>query len=246
MKDFNTWLHLKENAESGTKELYHATLSGPNNEILNSFIHNGIDPQKSKGYFQGSGFFLFQDKNVAINHAKDIDEVQNKKDPFFKKEVEVKGKPIIIVVDEPITPECFDIDYEVYSQAFSRFMYDNFDYFQKHAHDLNMLIHSKKDQFKRVFAAFDPQGVPPNIFQGSVKFYAQGEIKDQDTVSPEEGGEYSKFAEKLAQLDPNMFNKFEEEYLRLSPAIKYNCKKKIWPARIEDANGKVLWQRMAS
>jgi len=242
MKNFRTWLNINENAEGGTKELYHATLSGPNNEILNSFIHNGIDPQKSKGYFQGGGFFVFQDKNIAINHAKDVDETQDKKDPFFKKEVEVKGKPIIIVVDEPITPECFDIDYEAFSQAFSRFMYDNFNFFQKHANDLNMFIHSKYDDTKRVFAAFNSQKIPDSVLRG-VRFTPRGEIKDQQTVSPEEGGEYSKFAEKLAKLDPNMFNKFEEEYLHLSPAIKYNCKKKIWPARIEDINGKILWQR---
>ena len=109
MKNFKLW--LMENTGSGTKELYHATLSGPNNEILNSFIQKGIDPTIAKGFFQGGGFFVFQNKDLAIHHAKDIEETQDKKDPFFKKEVQVKGKPIIIVVDEPITPECFDIDY---------------------------------------------------------------------------------------------------------------------------------------
>ena len=231
-----------ENTGSGTKELYHATLSGPNNEILNSFIQKGIDPTIAKGFFQGGGFFVFQNKDLAIHHAKDIEETQDKKDPFFKKEVQVKGKPIIIVVDEPITPECFDIDYEIFSQAFSRFMYDNFDFFQKHANDLNMFIHSKYDDTKRVFAAFNSQKIPDSVLRG-VRFTARGEIKDQQTVSPEEGGEYSKFAEKLAKLDPDMFNKFESEYLHLSPAIKYNCKKKIWPVRIEDIDGKILWSR---
>ena len=240
MKNFKLW--LMENTGSGTKELYHATLSGPNNEILNSFIQKGIDPTIAKGFFQGGGFFVFQNKDLAIHHAKDIEETQDKKDPFFKKEVQVKGKPIIIVVDEPITPECFDIDYEIFSQAFSRFMYDNFDFFQKHANDLNMFIHSKYDDTKRVFAAFNSQKIPDSVLRG-VRFTARGEIKDQQTVSPEEGGEYSKFAEKLAKLDPDMFNKFESEYLHLSPAIKYNCKKKIWPVRIEDIDGKILWSR---
>lgn len=239
---FKLW--LMENTESGTKELYHATLSGPNNEILNSFIHNGIDAEKAKGYFQGAGFYLFQDKRHALSQAKDIADGQNK--AGFMKEVPVQGSPIIIVSDEPITPECFDIDYEVFGHAFARFFHDYEDYFRKNAANLNLWLGNKSTEFKRIHAAFHPEEVPASPLKGTVNFpkmqYDADSILDM-AFNPEKGGEVSKFAEKLANFDPEMFNKFESEYLHLSPAIKYNCKKKIWPLRIEDINGKILWHR---
>lgn len=238
---FKLW--LMENAGSGTKELYHATLSGPNNEILNSFIQGGIDPQKSKGYFQGVGFYLFQNKKNAISQAKNIADSQNSVD--FKKEVPVQGSPIIIVSDEPITPECFDIDYEVFGHAFARFFHDHEDYFRKNAATLNLWMGKKNSQFKRMQAAFNADQVPESpLSKGSVRFSSlHSDDMEMMAYNPEQGGQVSKFAEKLAKFDPEMFNKFESEYLYLSPAIKYNCKKKIWPLRIEDINGKVLWNR---
>ena len=232
-----------ENTGTGTKELYHATLSGPNNEVLNSFIHNGIDTERAKGYFQGAGFYLFQNKELAMHHAKNLEDVQGKDDFFLKKQEKVQGTPIIIVVDEPITPECYDIDYEVFGQAFTKFMYDNQDFFDKHAKDLNLFIFKKDATRGRTSAAFHPEKVPENFLKGTYRFAGLANLEAPNTVSPEEGGEVSKFARKLADLSPEMFNKFESEYLHLSPAIKYNCKKKIWPARIEDINGKVLWKR---
>jgi hypothetical protein len=242
MKNFRTWLNINENAEGGTKELYHATLSGPNNEILNSFIQKGIDPTIAKGFSQGAGFYMFTNKNNALNHMKSLESNQNTSG--FKKEMPVQGKPILVVSDEPITPECFDIDYEVFGHAFAKFFKDNEDYFRKNAQKLNLRILGKPTAQKRLGAIFHPEIENPGFVPGHVVFPAF-DMDDVDamTFDPEKGGTVSKFAEKLAKLDPNMFGKFEEEYLRLSPAIKYNCKKKIWPARIEDINGKILWQR---
>jgi hypothetical protein len=114
--NFRKW--LIENTDTRIKELYHATLSGPNNEIFNSFTHDGIDPERSKGNYQGSGFYLYQDKQQALNHARDLNDIQDRDNLIFRKEGKVKGTPIIIVVDEPITPECFDIDYETFAHSF--------------------------------------------------------------------------------------------------------------------------------
>ncbi len=243
MKNFKTWLKIAENTGSGIKELYHATLSGQNNEILNSFIQKGIDPSLAKGYFQGAGFYLFTNKNLALNHAKRLQDGQNTSG--FVKEVPVQGTPVIIVSDEPITPECFDIDYEVYGHAFARFFHDNEEYFRKNAQALHLALGFKNKSQKRISASFDSQQAPISPVKGGVVFPGMAIDSEVDmmTFLPETGGEVSKFAEKLAKFDPEMFNKFESEYLHLSPAIKYNCKKKIWPSRIEDLNGKILWQR---
>lgn len=74
---FKLWL---EQNGGGRKELYHATLSGPNNEIVNSFIRNGINPSMAKGFKQGAGFYMFTNREVAVNHAKTLGENQGKGD----------------------------------------------------------------------------------------------------------------------------------------------------------------------
>ena len=239
--NFRKW--LSENSQEGTRELYHATLSGPGNEILNGFIQNGIDPERAKGHHQGSGFFLYRDKQQALGHARNLDDTQDKRDPFFIKQEIIKGNPIIVVVDEPVTPECFDIDYEVFAQAFARFMYDNHDFFEKNAHALNLFIFSKDDQRRGINASFDSERVPPNLLDSKVIFKSRSNLDNPYPLSPEMGGQASQFAKRLANLSPEMFNKFESEYLPMSPAVKYNCKKRIWPLRIEDIDGNTLWHR---
>lgn len=248
---FKLWL---EQNGSDKKELYHATLSGPNNEIVNSFIKNGINPSMAKGFKQGAGFYMFTNKEIAINHAKTLGENQGKGDSQdsqefrlggFVKEMPVQGNPIIVVSDEPITPECFDIDYEIYGHAFARFFHDNEEYFRKNADKLNLHLQKKSTKEKRLSGSFDPDKLPSAPYGGSVVFpgFANEDDLAYMTFSPDEGGAVSKFAEKLAQFDPHMFNKFESEYLHLAPAIKFNCKKTIWPSRIESIDGSVIWKR---
>ena len=240
--NFREW--LLENTETGIRLLYHATLSGANNEIFDSFVRDGIDPERAKGYQQGSGFYLFYDKNRAINHAKSIYDIQDDTSSgIFVKQERVKGSPIIIVVDEPVTPECFDIDYESFAQSFGKFIYDNYDFFERNKSHLNLVIFDKRDDLGRVNAGIHPDKQPTSVYDSQYKFNALSNLKDPYFASPEQGGDVSKFARKLAEFSPEMFNKFESEYLHLSPAIKYNCKKRIWPVRIEDIDGKVLWHR---
>jgi hypothetical protein len=56
--------YLTEEQEGEGMLLYHATCSPPE-----SFV-NGIDATRAKGYGQGEGFYFFQDKRLALNHAK--------------------------------------------------------------------------------------------------------------------------------------------------------------------------------
>jgi hypothetical protein len=122
-------------------------------------------------------------------------------------------------------------------------MYDNYDFFERNAKALHLMIYAKDDGKGRVTASFHPDGAPEDLLSGSFQFLSKASLENPIAVSAERGGEVSKFARMLANFSPEMFNKFESEYLHLSPAIKYNCKKKIWPLRIEDINGKVLWHR---
>ena len=53
----------------------------------------------------------------------------------------------------------------------------------------------------------------------------------------------SKIAGKLNELNPEMFKRFEEQFLSKANAIKYNGTETIIPLRIEDIEGNVVWSR---
>jgi hypothetical protein len=56
------------------------------------------------------------------------------------------------------------------------------------------------------------------------------------------GASNARFALFLQQYAPELFNKFEQEYLPKASVLKYNGKEKIFPVRIEDLQGNILWQ----
>jgi hypothetical protein len=76
-------------------------------------------------------------------------------------------------------------------------------------------------------------GIAPNIPLPIEKSY----------YNPTQGEILSIIAKKLNQLNPEMFKKFEEQFLSKANAIKYNGKEKIIPLRIEDIEGNVIWSR---
>jgi len=57
------------------------------------------------------------------------------------------------------------------------------------------------------------------------------------------GENLSAIAKRLAQLDPNLFKEFEQQFLSQASAVKYNGEKTIYPLRIEDLEGNVVWKR---
>ena len=51
------------------------------------------------------------------------------------------------------------------------------------------------------------------------------------------------FCRQLEQAQPELFGKFESEYLNRVSTLKYNGKETIYPVRIEDLQGNVLWSK---
>ena len=84
-------------------EFYHASKSGENNSIIHSF-RNGINSQLATGHGQGNGFYVFINKQDAIEHSM-------AKGNY--KTVELSGCPIVVTIDIQENPELFDVDYEV-------------------------------------------------------------------------------------------------------------------------------------
>ncbi len=57
------------------------------------------------------------------------------------------------------------------------------------------------------------------------------------------GADLSALATKLHEFDPIKYEEFEKRALPAARALKYNGEKKIFPLRIEDSEGNVLWGR---
>ena len=112
--------YLNEQKEGEGVLLYHATCSPPE-----SFV-NGINPARAKGFGQGEGFYFFTKKTRAVNHANDL--IKGSVDK--EEAVDCSGGAHIVISDEPVTPETFDIDYEAYAGGFSEFVIKNKEYFE--------------------------------------------------------------------------------------------------------------------
>jgi len=238
---FENWRqYLNENQkEAGL--LYHATLSGENNEIVNSFIKNGIDPSRSGGFGQGKGFYLWKNIKDAQMYIKGLVHGMG---GMADKEEEVKGMPIIIVVDEPITPENFDIDYELYAKGLIKFIEDNIDYFKQNGEKLGIRTRSL-DRVLSVDQKILGTGTSKKTLASwsHRSGWESGLNSEEYNINVGEGADLSALATKLHEFDPIKYEEFEKRALPAARALKYNGEKKIFPLRIEDSEGNVLWGR---
>jgi hypothetical protein len=210
---------------------YHATRAGKNGEVLAS-LAEGIDPSRSKGFGQGSGFYLWANHDRALKHLHSV--VSDKE---MKKEVTVEGEPILVVMDVPLTPQDYDIDYEAYSEGFLNFMRDNAAWFTANA-DRLVFPFSYHDDGEFADAAFKFTAYGLQWFIGNrrkgMKFDTEG--------GTEAGRLLSALADRLIEVAPEVFRRFEAEVLPRAKAVKY-VGPRVQPLRIERPDGTVLWKR---
>jgi len=93
-------------------DFYHASNSGSDNSTLDS-LRQGIKTDMAQGYGQGSGFYVWTNKQDAIRHSQDFG-TNN-------------GYPIIITISVGLTPENFDLDHEVMSSLTGNFISSTWD-----------------------------------------------------------------------------------------------------------------------
>jgi len=208
--------YLAEQEEGEGVLLYHATCSPPE-----SFA-SGIDAKRAKGFGQGEGFYFYTDKARALQHGKEA--LAGK---FDKEESCPDGATTayIVVSDEPVTPETFDIDYEAYAGGFAEFVINNREYFEPRKEDYGIV-------------RINPGSMQFFTETGSRKAVAPGRPIDRHRAVI-----ISQMAEKLSSEDSEMFKRFEQEILPKATAIKYNGEEVIYPLRIEDLEGNVVWSR---
>ena len=160
------------------------------------------------------------------------------------KEEKVEGKPIIVVVDEPVTPENFDIDYEIYAEGFLKFIQNNLDYFKQNGEALGIRTRSL-DRLLQVSGralGMERAGIHMIARWDSPEKW-QNHGSEENSILVLHGQVLSLMADKLHKIDPMKYEEFESQALPDARALKYNGKEKIWPLRIEDDQGNVLWSR---
>ena len=224
---------------SSSSELYHATLSGKNDEIVLSMIE-GIDSSRAQGFGQGQGFYLFTNRKEAVDHARGLVSGRG-----FVKEVKVEGEPIIVVVDAPLTPENYDADYEVSAADFRRFLFEHKDWIRDNASKLGLVFGPAYTSTSR----FTPDviSVPDRITltttgKRTVTFTITAEPPADETPNTGLAQHLSTLAQRIAAVAPELLLQFEESTLKTMPAVKY-VGPKIQPARIERPDGTVIWRR---
>lgn len=224
---------------SSSSELYHATLSGKNDEIVLSMI-DGIDSSRAQGFGQGQGFYLFTHRKEAVNHARGLVSGRG-----FAKEVKVEGEPIIVVVDAPLTPENYDADYEVSAADFRRFLFVHKDWIRDNADKLGLVFwpaYTSTSRFSPAVISV-PDGITltaPGMSRAT--FSIMAEPPADDPAKTGLAARLSILAQRIAAVSPELLLQFEESTLKTMPAVKY-VGPKIQPARIERPDGTVIWRR---
>tara|TARA_A100001015_G_C15030922_1_gene733181 strand:- start:966 stop:1649 length:684 start_codon:yes stop_codon:yes gene_type:complete len=218
---------IKENEEK-LKEFYHASQAS----FLESF-KSGIDIQKgasSEDTWQGSGFYVFASKEKALNHAKQLADPDSQTTKFGDMG---DGGGIIVVIDPPLTPENFDIDYEHWNRVYLQFLLDNLDYVWQNKEALSIHPKASRNRFeKHRMITFQTPLFPRVAYK---------------VATPQRGMARAKVLQKsadgMAETYPDLFRRFEEQALPSAAVLKYNGTEKIFPLRIEDLEGNIIWSR---
>ena len=202
-------------------ELYHATLFPSE-----SFI-NGIDTHRAKGFGQGTGFYLYTSKQEALEHASGLAH------GLFDKQIQYKGEdgsPKIIVVRLPLKPENFDIDYEESSHVFVDYILKNPDVF------MGMEVYYPPENENVKIRRINPK-------RGTILVQIGTNRRSIRTTGTRNAPILATLANHLANIHPDLFAQFEREAINEASGIKYNGLEKIYPVRIEDINGNIIWEK---
>jgi hypothetical protein len=111
-------------AGGGQVSLYHGSNTGVNDSVLNSFKTQGARSDVAQGYGQGAGFYVYTEKNRAINQAKmRVGGGSN----FTLAQGDTSGKPMVLTFNEMLDPATYDLDYELQKGLVVDWLYKNYE-----------------------------------------------------------------------------------------------------------------------
>jgi hypothetical protein len=129
---FKEWTERRMLLERNAITMYHGTTTGPNNEKLQAFMNQGIQPMSASGHGQGAGFYLFTNFNTAAEHAKALMVPVNPNN-MFGGHVRTQGAdtvtgsghggaPMVIAIQDVLNPTEYQFDLEVNPQSIMGFL----------------------------------------------------------------------------------------------------------------------------
>lgn len=202
-------------------KVYHATVTYKGKKWLKSFIINGADPTIAHGFGQGCGFYVWTRQDLATYHATNF------------KQPDKNEYPLILIFEENINPEEWDLDYEANVFFITAFIRGNWNLFKtipdgeiKMKENLLIPSESEKNDFMKsvTFWFRKPDGKRINTTTATKR----------DSYSIEDGAVLGKIFDYLQKKYPQKTQKFEESVFLLaqkSPsrgfAIKYTGTKKL-------------------
>ena len=75
----------------------------------------------------------------------------------------------------------------------------------------------------------------PDNSRGNISFSSDYEVNSRD------GDNMSSFMNGLEQVDRQLADSIKAQVINQCPAVKYIGSTKLWPSRIEDSQGNIIW-----
>jgi hypothetical protein len=228
MKTFKQYLEDRQMMIFSTRpvELYHGSNTGADNSALNSLLKDGIKPTIAQGHGQGSGFYVWSDKNSAINHTKAITSGS------ITTNAKTDGLPMIVTVEAIADPEKWDLDYESNKRSIVNWLHDNFEKLQPllGPEDKAQL---RSKQNREILNNRDEKIMSKGV---SVSVETYKTLYAQSDSVLRDGEIIGTIMNRLQQKDPQTVHKFEELFfanMKPGVAIKYVGSETLRPKRIE-------------
>ena len=226
-------------ASGGPVKLYHGSNSGPDDSILNSFKEKGILSNIASGYGQGSGFFMWSDKNSAVKHAKNLVDPNSN----MTTSATTGGRPMVVEATETLDPKNWDLDYELQNKDIIDYIHANFDSLKPlldKSQGVNLGDGLKNFQFRNKIDEYtDPND---NTTMRKVQIGFNDNDKEvrrtlaNTTGDLRTGQVVGKLVEALRMGDPDVLDAFESDFfsnLQPGTALKYVGSSPLMPSNIE-------------
>ena len=223
---------------SKTVSLFHASNTGLEDSILQSFQKEGGKSGIAQGYGQGAGLYTYTSREAAEKHARSIIKGN------MLTGADARGKPMIVKFDEALDPSKFDLDYELNAGYVTRWIHDNFDDVQRVLSDqkipmlrgkgLNPVTGAKGINTQ---VSTGQPGTLDALVQSSTGGQAPRRwIYDTTDAITREGEVLSRIMKALGKRNPEMVNKFKQGFFETMPAgsaIKYTGSDNLIPSNID-------------
>ena len=230
---------IKGYNSGGSVKLYHGSNSGADDAVLKSFQEKGILSNIASGYGQGSGFFMWSDKNSAIKHAKNLVDPNSN----MTTSATTGGRPMVVEATETLDPKNWDLDYELQNKDIIDYIHANFDSLKPlldKSQGVDLGDGLKNFQFRNKIDEYTDPNDNTTMRKVQIGFDDNGkEVRRtlaNTTGDLRTGQVVGKLVKALRMGDPDVLDAFENNFfsnLQAGTALKYVGSSPLMPSNIE-------------